>query len=176
MVPSILQRSLCLSLWWDFFYIVCFQVVFSFSWGILFSFFSHFHLFDYAYFQYPQWFLDCASSYSSRAITFTFGQIPLGRVWTPLSSQLDCASSYEPPYPRSWTARVRIPVALLRSLLGKYPWEGYEPPYPRSWTARVRIPVALLRSLSGKYPWEGYEPPYPRSYGLNSTTTVLLGE
>ena len=41
---------------------------------------------------------------------------------------------------------------------------------------RVRIPVALLRSLSGKYPWERYEPPYPSSYGLNSTTTVLLGE
>ena len=41
---------------------------------------------------------------------------------------------------------------------------------------RVRTPVALLRSLSGKYPWERYEPPYPPSYGLNSTTTVLLGE
>ena len=40
----------------------------------------------------------------------------------------------------------------------------------------VRTPVALLRSLSGKYPWERYEPPYPPSYGLNSTTTVLLGE
>ena len=25
-------------------------------------------------------------------------------------------------------------------------------------------------------PWERYEPPYPPSYGLNSTTTVLLGE
>ena len=35
---------------------------------------------------------------------------------------------------------------------------------------------ALLRSLSGKYPWERYELPYPPSYGLNSTTTVLLGE
>ena len=35
---------------------------------------------------------------------------------------------------------------------------------------------ALLHSLSGKYPWERYEPPYPPSYGLNSTTTVLLGE
>ena len=41
---------------------------------------------------------------------------------------------------------------------------------------RVRTPVALLRSLSGKYPWEWYEPPYPPRYGLNSTTTVLLGE
>ena len=41
---------------------------------------------------------------------------------------------------------------------------------------RVRTPVALLRSLSGKYPWERYEPPYPPSCGLNSTTTVLLGE
>ena len=34
----------------------------------------------------------------------------------------------------------------------------------------------LLLSLSDKYPWERYEPPYPPSYGLNSTTTVLLGE
>ena len=36
----------------------------------------------------------------------------------------------------------------------------------------------LLRSLSGKYTWERYEPPppYPPSYGLNSTTTVFLGE
>ena len=41
---------------------------------------------------------------------------------------------------------------------------------------RVRTPFPLLRSLSGKYPWEKYEPPYPPSYGLNSTTTVLLGE
>ena len=37
-------------------------------------------------------------------------------------------------------------------------------------------PVTLLRSLSVKYAWERYEPPYPPSYGLNSTTTVLLGE
>ena len=34
----------------------------------------------------------------------------------------------------------------------------------------------LLHSLWGKCPWERYEPPYPPSYGLNSTTTVLLGE
>ena len=46
----------------------------------------------------------------------------------------------------------------------------------RDRSKRVRPPVALLRSLSGKYPWESYEPPYPPSYGLNSTTTVLLGE
>ena len=32
-----------------------------------------------------------------------------------------------------------------------------------------------LRSLLGKYPWERNEPPYPPSYGLNKTTTVLLG-
>ena len=36
--------------------------------------------------------------------------------------------------------------------------------------------VFQLRSLSGKYPWERYEPPYPPSYGLNSTSTVILGE
>ena len=41
---------------------------------------------------------------------------------------------------------------------------------------RVRTQVALLRLLSDKYPWERYEPPYPPSYGLNSTTTILLGE
>ena len=46
----------------------------------------------------------------------------------------------------------------------------------RNRSKRVRTPVALLRSLSGKYPWERYEPPNPPSYGLNSTTTVLLGE
>ena len=46
----------------------------------------------------------------------------------------------------------------------------------RNRRTRVRTPVTLLRSLSGKYPWERYEPPYPPSYGLNSTTTVLLGE
>ena len=31
-------------------------------------------------------------------------------------------------------------------------------------------------SYMDKYPWERYEPPYPPIYGLNSTTTVLLGE
>ena len=46
----------------------------------------------------------------------------------------------------------------------------------RNCSMRVRTPVTLLRSLSGKYPWARYEPPYPPSYGLDSTTTVLLGE
>ena len=31
------------------------------------------------------------------------------------------------------STRVRTPVALLCSLLGKYPWERYEPPYPPSY-------------------------------------------
>ena len=39
-----------------------------------------------------------------------------------------------------------------------------------------QMSCTLLCSLSGKYPWERYEPPYPPSYGLNSITTVLLGE
>ena len=43
-------------------------------------------------------------------------------------------------------------------------------------STRVRTPVALLRSISDKYPREKYEPTYLPSYGLNSTTTVLLGE
>ena len=46
----------------------------------------------------------------------------------------------------------------------------------RNRSKRVRTPVSLLRSLSGKYPWERYVLPYPPSYGLNSTTTVLLGK
>ena len=95
---------------------------------------------------------------------------------------------------RNRCKRGRTPVALLRSLSGKYSWERYEPPYPPSYglnsiTTRgcprgvmvkamdcrnrcklVRILVALLRSLSGKYSWERYEPPYPSSYGLNSIT------
>ena len=59
----------------------------------------------------------------------------------------------------------------LKKQLGVSSWcNGYN----RS--TRVRTPVALLRSLSGKYPWERYEPPYSLSYGLNSTSTVLLGE
>ena len=41
---------------------------------------------------------------------------------------------------------------------------------------RVRTLVVLLYSLSSKYPWERYESPYPPSYGLNSSTTILLGE
>ena len=41
---------------------------------------------------------------------------------------------------------------------------------------QVRTLVVLLSSPSGKYPWERHDPPYPPSYGLNSTTTVLLGE
>ena len=40
----------------------------------------------------------------------------------------------------------------------------------------VRTPVARLCSLSGKYIWGRYKPPYPPSYGLNCTSTVLLGE
>ena len=34
---------------------------------------------------------------------------------------------------RNRSKRVRIPVALLRSLSGKYPWERYEPPDPPSY-------------------------------------------
>ena len=46
------------------------------------------------------------------------------------------------------STRVRISVALLCSLSGKYPWERYEPPYPPSYglnstTASRRITLAL---------------------------------
>ena len=33
---------------------------------------------------------------------------------------------------RNRSTQVRTPVALLRSLSGKYPWERYEPPYSPS--------------------------------------------
>ena len=46
----------------------------------------------------------------------------------------------------------------------------------RNCSTQVRTPVVLLHSLSGKYSLERYEPPYHPSYGLNSTTTILLGE
>ena len=40
----------------------------------------------------------------------------------------------------------------------------------------VRVFVLQSSYYVHKYSWERYEPPYPPSYGLNSTTTVLLGE
>ena len=51
-----------------------------------------------------------------------------------------------------------------------YKWLGKD-----AGPSNISISGSLLMSLR-KYPWERYEPPYPPSYGLNSTTTVLLGE
>ena len=47
---------------------------------------------------------------------------------------------------RNRSKRVRTPVALLRSLSGKYPWERYEPHYPPSYglnstTTSVDMPL-----------------------------------
>ena len=44
---------------------------------------------------------------------------------------------------RNRSERVRTPVALLRSLSGKYPWERYEPPYPPSYGLNSTISVLL---------------------------------
>ena len=44
---------------------------------------------------------------------------------------------------RNHSKRVRSPVALLRSLLGKYPWERYKPPYPPSYGLNSTITVLL---------------------------------
>ena len=46
---------------------------------------------------------------------------------------------------------------------------------------RIVVSKFVLQSryyvhFRAKYPWERYEPLYPPSYGLNSTTTILLGE
>ena len=52
---------------------------------------------------------------------------------------------------------------------------------PQVWKTR-KFDDRLLRLCNAVYkqktidPWERYESPYPSSYGLNSTTTVLLGE
>ena len=37
-----------------------------------------------------------------------------------------------------------IPVALLRSLSDKYPWEWYEPPYPPSYGLSSTTTVLLV--------------------------------
>ena len=86
--------------------------------------------------------------------------------WFPWLSLVICL--YHPPFP----------VGFLDYIL----WcgvpsscNGYSDGL-RNRSKRVRTPVTLLRSLSAKYTWERYERPYPPSYGLNSTTTVLLGE
>ena len=52
---------------------------------------------------------------------------------------MDCANRSE---------RVRAPVALLRSLSGKYPWERYEPPYPPSYRLNSTTTV-----LFGEWLW-----------------------
>ena len=45
---------------------------------------------------------------------------------------------------RDRSKRVRTPVALLRSLSGKYPWERYEPPYPPSYGLNSTTTVVLV--------------------------------
>ena len=71
---------------------------------------------------------------------------------------------------------IKFLINLYNEMGGVSSWRNGYSVGLRNRSTRVRTPVALLRSLSGKYPWERYEPPYPPSYGLNSTTTVLLGE
>ena len=49
---------------------------------------------------------------------------------------------------RNRRKRVRTPVALLRSLSGKYHWERYEPPYPPNYGLNS-TPTVLL----GEWLW-----------------------
>ena len=72
MVPSILQRGQlrCLSLWWDFCYVVRFRVVFSFFRDIIIYFFLfHFRLFDGVRFQFSQEFV---GSFSASVLIFSW--------------------------------------------------------------------------------------------------------
>ena len=55
--------------------------------------------------------------------------------------------------PADWAMKlssslVRTPVALLRSLSDKYPWERYETPYPPSYWLNSTTAVLL-----GEYLW-----------------------
>ena len=45
--------------------------------------------------------------------------------------------------PRGIMVKVLTPVALLRLLSGKYPWERYEPPYPPSYGLNSATAVLL---------------------------------
>ena len=47
---------------------------------------------------------------------------------------------------RNRSTRVRTPVALLRLLSGKYPWERYEPPYPVQAIGWI-VPLLLAKLL-----------------------------
>ena len=38
---------------------------------------------------------------------------------------------------------LKFKIALLRSLLGKYPWERYEPPYPPTYGLNSTTNVVL---------------------------------
>ena len=53
---------------------------------------------------------------------------------------------------RNRNKRVRTPVALLRSLSGKYPWGRYGPPYPPSYKLNSTTAVLLGEWLGIKLP------------------------
>ena len=53
---------------------------------------------------------------------------------------------------------------------------NYEPESSKQIVREFVLQSHYYVHFRAKYPWERYEPPYPPSYGLNSTTTVLLGE
>ena len=82
------------------------------------------------------------------------------------------------------STRVRTPVALLRSLSGKYPWERFEPPYPPNYCSSRTMTLALNNlqrvdmplnkdTQSGSWQWsDGNEgvPYIPQSFSIPGTS------
>ena len=96
------------------------------------------------------------------------------------ASVYDCTMGfYLVPYCQPSPPTRFLPITAIGRCHFRCPWNGMFGRVEGQYTTRckrVRTPVVLLRSLSDKYHGERYEPSYPPSYGINSTTTVLLGE
>ena len=68
---------------------------------------------------------------------------------------------------RNRSTRVRTPVALLRSLSGKYPWERYEPHYPPSYGLNSTTTVLLCEWLWHLITYKGW-------YAIKQTFLLIL--
>ena len=105
-----------------------------------------------------------ASSNSSCAITFTFGSIPFGKAWTPLSlpdlwvKDIYCCL----PPDKIWHK-----IFFIVEILGK--WEvGHKPRLIPCWTVGHRFTGCNVSQVTLL---DMYEP----TYGLNSIIVLLLG-
>ena len=67
---------------------------------------------------------------------------------------------------------------MLKTLIAfkKYAWGCSRGVMVKAMDCEIVVSEFVLQSRYYVHSRERYEPPYPPSYGLNSTTTVLLGE